>query len=301
VSHPLDVTLQDLALPSGALAMLAIDQRESLRNMFIEALGHDDVPDAVLTDFKVAIAEELAGSASAILMDRLYGRAAFDTIGATRSCGLIVAADHLVQPSGSAVVDTAIDPDVDLGEAREHGAVGAKLLVLWRGDNERECRELVDQFLERCEAARLLSVVEAIVKPTAGAADWSREDAIVEAAERLASGADLYKCEIPFLGDASSDAIQRESERVTDAIDCPWVVLSSGVPAARFPFAVEAACKGGASGFLAGRAIWADTVAPGDYRARIRRDSIPRMAAMTDIVNEHARPWRAASGAATTG
>jgi sulfofructosephosphate aldolase len=69
-------------------------------------------------------------------------------------------------------------------------------------------------------------------------------------------------------------------------------VLSSGVLAERFPASVQAACQGGASGFLAGRAVWADTVGLGDYRSRIRAQSLPRMAALVDIVNEYALPWR---------
>jgi sulfofructosephosphate aldolase len=294
VPKSLEVTLEAVALPSGGLAMLAIDQRESLRNMFTAQLGGSTVADETLREFKRAVVEEMAGTASAILMDQVFGRGAFPIISATPQCGLIVASDHLVQPAGSPVLDTMLDDDVDLEQARASGAVGAKLLVLWRGDNETECRALVDDFLGRCTDAGLLSVVEAIVKPPAGEGGWTLEDGIVQAAAALAPGADLYKCEIPFHGDAPVEDIRRESERVTEAISCPWVVLSSGVLAERFPAAVQAACQGGASGFLAGRAVWADTVGPGDYRERLRTSSVPRMAALIDIVNEYARPWRAA-------
>jgi sulfofructosephosphate aldolase len=295
VPNSLERTLEAVALPSGGFAMLAIDQRESLRNMFSAKVDGAEVADETLRDFKLAVVEEMAGTASAILMDQLFGREAFPVISAMPHCGLIVASDHLVQPTGSPVLDTQLDDDVDLELARANGAVAAKLLVLWRGDNEAQCRALVDEFLTRCADAGLLSVVEAIVKPPTGHPTWTLEDGIVQAAIALAPGADLYKCEIPFHGDARPDEIRRESERVTEAIRCPWVVLSSGVLAERFPAAVQAACQGGASGFLAGRAVWADTVGPGDYRERIRTESVPRMAALIDIVNEHARPWRSAT------
>jgi sulfofructosephosphate aldolase len=292
VPNSLELTLEAVALPSGGLAMLAIDQRESLRNMFSAKAGGAEVADETLRDFKLAVVEEMAGTASAILMDQVFGRDALQLISAVPHCGLIVASDHLIQPAGSPVLDTRLDDGVDLDVARANGAVGAKLLVLWKGDNEVECRALVDEFLARCSDAGLLSVVEAIVKPPAGQLAWTLEDGIVRAATALAPGADLYKCEIPFHGDAPPADIRRASERVTQAISCPWVVLSSGVLAERFPAAVRAACEGGASGFLAGRAVWADTVGPGDYRERIRAESVPRMAALIDIVNEYARPWR---------
>jgi sulfofructosephosphate aldolase len=295
VANSLELTLEAVALPSGGFAMLAMDQRESLRNMFSAKIDGAEVPDETLRDFKLAVVEEMAGTSSGILIDQVFGRDTFPLISATPHCGLIVAADHLVQPAGSPPTDTRLDDDVDLELARASGAVGAKLLVLWRGDNETECRDLVDEFLVRCTAAGLLSVVEAVVRLPAGESAWTLEDGIVDAAAVLAPGVDLYKCEIPFHGDARPDDIRRQSERVTEAISCPWVVLSSGVPAERFPAAVRAACQGGASGFLAGRAVWADTVGPGDYRERIRAESVPRMAALIDIVNQYARPWRSAT------
>jgi sulfofructosephosphate aldolase len=301
VTESLDFTLDDLALPSGAFAMLAIDQRESLRNMFADRSGGDRPSDQVLVDFKQAVAAELAGVASAMLIDQQYGHAAIEALAAAPGCGLIVAADRFVQPPGRPVLETSLDPEVDLVQARRDGAVAAKLLMIWDGGDEAPLRELVDAFLERCRAAQVLSVLEVVVRPPAGGSRWSRESAIVAAAARFAPGADLYKCEVPFLGESSADAIRRESERVTEVVPCPWVVLSSGVPAVQFPAAVMAACSGGASGFLAGRAIWADTVGPGDYRERIRRDSIGRMAVLTEIVNQHARPWRQASEASITG
>ncbi len=36
----------------------------------------------------------------------------------------------------------------------------------------------------------------------------------------------------------------------------PWVLLSAGVDFESFRIQVEIACKAGASGFLAGRALW---------------------------------------------
>ena len=51
--------LTNLARPSGALAMVAVDQREALRGMFA-AHQSTPVPDSQLTQFKVDVARELS-------------------------------------------------------------------------------------------------------------------------------------------------------------------------------------------------------------------------------------------------
>src|SRR5690606_18394920 len=63
--------LSRLARPAGALAMVAIDQRESLRGMFAEARG-GAIPDETLVAFKQAVTETLAPLASAMLFDRIF-------------------------------------------------------------------------------------------------------------------------------------------------------------------------------------------------------------------------------------
>lgn len=54
---------------------------------------------------------------------------------------------------------------------------------------------------------------------------------------------------------------------ITNAADVPWVLLSAGVDFDTFAPQVRIACEQGASGFLAGRAIWKE-VAQLDDAAR---------------------------------
>ena len=122
--------------------------------------------------------------------------------------------------------------------------------------------------------------IEGVVRPS-DLATWSdndKNDALVDAAKDLGSvGPDLYKAEGPLFGAGDRDAIVSTARRVTDAIDCPWVVLSSGVPAERFPAAVAMSREGGADGFLAGRAIWADAITAPDPLKFLREQSADRL------------------------
>jgi sulfofructosephosphate aldolase len=271
-------TLDAIARPSGTFAMVAMDQRESLRTMLREH-GHD-ADDARVARFKEAVARELAPFASGFLIeaDRL------DTVAPHVPRGLILAVDLLDQAEGAAVEDTSLDES----PAVDGRIVGLKLLVIWRDDARRAERvELARRFVELAESRALLSVLEPVVRHE------QREWAIVEAARELgAVGPSLYKCQVPLEGKGDPEEITRYARAIDAALPVPWVVLSQGVAADDFPGAVEASCRGGASGFLAGRALWTATLGADDPTQILRERSVPRLRELGEIVDAYGRPWR---------
>jgi len=285
--------LASIARPGGGLAMVAIDQRESLRSMFYRRTD-GPVADETLVDFKLAVAERLAAHASAMLFDAQFGLDAIEAARRSSGCGVILASDRFVHNGDGLVVETDLDEAIPSELVRSIGAIGLKLLVLWRGhENSTRCLDLASRFVERCRRWGVIAIVEAIVRRPADeiSASWDREAAIVEAAAVL-SGVrpDLYKAEVPLYGRGSGAEIQAWAERVSIACTCPWVVLSTGVNVDDFPHALSAACRGGASGFLAGRAIWADAIGP-DYRGHLGRVAVPRLQELARITDSEARPW----------
>jgi sulfofructosephosphate aldolase len=269
------MTLAAIARPSGALAMVAMDQRESLREMFVRARG-TNVPGSTLVDFKLAVAEELSPYASALLLDNEFGSVAMRRV----QCALIVAADALEYGAPGVVADTRFDRSA----LRATNAVAAKLLVIWRRDAQRLRRvAMTRDFVRACHAVKLLAIVEGVVRR-------DDDDLQLEAARELAAcGPDVYKAEVPGFGKAPLDETARRCEAITRNVDVPWVVLSAGVALDDFPRAVEAACRGGASGFLAGRAIWSDAVGASDVRAALREQSAPRLQRLGDLVDRFAQ------------
>jgi sulfofructosephosphate aldolase len=271
-------TLDAIARPGGTFAMVAMDQRESLRTMLREH-GHE-ADDERVGRFKQAVARVLAPHASGFLIDRDH----LDGVAPLVPQGLILAVDRLVQEPDHAVEDTSLDEDVpDDGRV-----VALKLLVIWRDDERRAERlELARSFVALAERHGLLSVLEPVVRHD------DREWAIVEAARELgATGCSLYKCQVPLEGKGDPAAITAHAREIDAALPCPWVVLSQGVEPDDFPSAVEASCKGGASGFLAGRALWTATLAADDPTELLRARSVPRLLELGAIVDAHARPWR---------
>ena len=147
-----------------------------------------------------------------------------------------------------------------------------KLLVLWREDEPAEERlAMVDKFVRRCRSAGLVSIIEPVVRPPRRGWDFDRESAIVAAAAELGgTEADLYKAEMPLGGKGDEKTLLAACQQLNDQMKMPWVILSSGVDADIFGRAVSIAMKGGASGFLAGRAVWASVVGAQDPQTMLR-------------------------------
>src|SRR3712207_4134838 len=120
-------TLDAIARPSGALAMVAMDQRESLRAMFDQA-GAGRPEDEVLIRFKLDVAEALGPLASGFLIDRHYGFGRVRDAGLLPpSDGLILAADALEQADGGPVEETGLDEVVVGGGTDLTGVSALKL------------------------------------------------------------------------------------------------------------------------------------------------------------------------------
>jgi sulfofructosephosphate aldolase len=256
-----------IARENGTYAMVAMDQRESLRTMFREH-GHDDTDDRMRM-FKTAVARELAPHASGFLIEPEF----VEDVQPLVPRGLILAVDRLEQERGGAVEDTRLD-EID---RVPDGVAALKLLVIWRDDDRRGERvEMCERFVALAERHGVLSVLEAVVR--------QGDHEIVEAARELgATRPSLYKCQAPRERD-----IVTTCHKITEVLPVPWVVLSQGVPRDEFPLAVENACKGGARGFLAGRALWTNTLDAEDPTELLRAESVPRLEELIEIVDRFA-------------
>ncbi len=280
-------SLAALARPSGAFAMLAVDQREGLRAMLAQHQS-GPVPDSALTAFKLDAIRVLTPHASAVLIDRaLAWEQALAAGVVAPGCGLIAAADVLISSADELVADVRLDELVVPAAVQAQGAVALKLLVLWRpGDPAQPRTAMVDDFIARCRGAGLASIVEPVARQPRGGGVWDREGAILAAAAELGRrGADIYKGEVPLFGTGAEKDVRRACAAITRSVGSPWVVLSSGVPQDVFPKAVEWACREGAGGFLAGRGIWAGTIGQPDVAHALQHDAVPRLQRLCDVVD----------------
>ncbi len=290
--------LKRLARPSGGLAMLAVDQREALRAMIAQRTGAP-VPDEDVTAFKVAAARALTPHASAVLVDPQFGWDAILAADAVDpACALIAAADHFVPGEHEFVRDAVLDESLDLDALATRGAQALKLLVVWRPDGDRDRRvAMVEDFVARCRRRDLVSIIEPVSRaPLAGGdvaggdvagGEFDADAGILAAARELGGlGADVYKTEVPTHGRGTDAEVLEGCRRIDDLVDGAWVVLSSGVAAARFPDAVRLACAAGASGFLAGRAVWASVVGSPRLEEDLEQVAVPALRRLVQVVDD---------------
>lgn len=282
------VDLSVLKRPSGAFAMLALDQRETMRAMFAQR-QQAPVTNEQIVAFKLLALRTLSPLASAVLIDREFAWSqAIQEGAAAPNCSLIAAADRFYASDDEIVAGVEIDDRIAPAELREQGAKALKLLVIWRPDESSETRvAMVDQFVSCCRQAGLISIIEPVSRKARDGRATDTQKGILAAARELGNrGQDLYKSEVPLHAEGEENDIRRQCAELTRLIRSPWVVLSSGVLPDRFPIAVQWACKEGARGFLAGRAIWKNAIGTTDPLTALQTESCERLKRLCDVVDE---------------
>ena len=325
------VNLQRLTDANGRFKMLAIDQRDSLRNAIGKATGRTpgEITYADLAEAKAVITEVLAPYATATLVDPVYGlpRAVKLVRGGV---GLLVATEETgYEPAGSdgRQRKSRLIDGWSVAKAKRAGANAVKLLVYYNPDaasdvltHQQSLVRAVGADCVREDIPFLLELVTyALDEPAADTPEFARNrprHAIESAREfsRDEYGVDVLKLEFPadlkyarefcegaFDGKArapiSTLADAKASCRELDgAARRPWVILSGGVDISEFLVNLSLAAEAGASGFLCGRAIWKDVVPRypdlAAMRAFLRREGASNFA-RANATAEIARPWYA--------
>lgn len=292
--------LKTTSLPDHDIfSIVAFDQRGSYRRMMPDGTSYDD-----LVQVKVEIISALSKRASAILTDPIYGLS--PAMHMNGQSGLLFALEK------SGYSGDATYRKVEFFEAwtpeklRNVGASAAKILVYYNPQSEALADELdqtVGEVISKCHAVDLpvflepmsYSIDDSISKNDPAFAEQKIE-IVVETARRLSKvGADVLKMEFPVdhNHNTNEDDWVNACQQVTDASRVPWVLLSAGVDFETFERQLITACQGGASGFLAGRAIWKEcapmsTKDRADFLAGTATDRLNRL---IEIVKASATPW----------
>ena len=204
------------------------------------------------------------------------------------TCGLIAAADRFIEGNGEFVTAVEIDHDVDPAAVRDQGAVAMKLLVIHRPDEASASRvEMVEEFVDRCRAAGLVSIIEPVAKAPRRGGAWDWDDCVVEAREgaRLPRRRPLQG-RGPAQGPGPADEIRRAARRSPKRSRHRGSSSRPGCrrTSSRRPW--SSPCREGASGFLAGRAVWAAVIGSDDVERDLDEVSIPRLQRLGELVDE---------------
>jgi tagatose 1,6-diphosphate aldolase len=314
--------LRRLSDAQGRFKMMAADQRPPIIKAIDQKLGAGAATYERVGGVKRALVQALAPQSTAVLIDPDYGYSlAFDALPAQP--GLLLTLENFAFEESAGGRKTFIMKDWGVDKIKRAGAEGVKLLLWYRPDCSAEVRahqhRLVREVGAACKAHDLAFLLELLVFPFAGASDHTtdyiehkdkRPELVLQSVRDFASpeyGVDIYKLESPLAANHLPDPsgtgpqvaeAQAWFDEMGKLIDKPWVMLSAGAGMEEFRRVLHYAFKAGASGFLAGRAIWwkafqehyPDLAA---MSAALASEGAGYLAEINRMTDAMARPWTA--------
>ena len=312
--------MRRLADARGRFKMVAVDQRPPLAQIIAKGRGIAalDASFADMCALKRLLAQELAPQASAILVDPNFAYpASIDAIPA-RTGLILTLEEHRFEETAGGRRSASI-PHWSVEKIKKLGADGVKVLAWYRPDASEDVKSHQRDYVERvgkaCAAFDIPFIFELLVYPFPGTKEHTtayvedrakQPQMVIDSVREFADpryGVDLLKLESPVpAADLPSDAEGREkAQALFGAMGAatagrPWVMLSAGAGMADFANVLELACKAGACGFLAGRAIWWQALqAFPDIeacRAALRAEGVPYLARLSALADAQAAAWR---------
>ena len=304
--------LQQIADAKGRLTICAIDHRQALRRAM-----NPENPDAVsyqdMIDFKLDLCRAIAPFASAVLLDPVYGAGQTITAGVLPGhTGLLVSIEKSGYSGSSTARITELLPDWSVKKVKKLGASAVKLLVYFRPDLKDVASkqlDLVGRLADQCIEEDIALLVEPVSYPVEQVGVSSKRFAdmkpglVIETARQItALPIDVLKAEFPadIRFEQDEGKLLGFCQELDQASRLPWVLLSAGADFETFKKQVEIACRAGASGFLAGRALWQEGVQIHSRKERMnffRNTTVSRLKEIAEIADKHGKPWYAKMGA----
>jgi len=188
--------------------------------------------------------------------------------------GLILSYEHHVTENTPGGRKSVPIPDWSVAKARRIGADALKVPVWHRADAAPEVRAHQEAFVEAagraCREHDIVMLLEVLIYPLpgeeAGTIEARREELVLDSIRPFCDprfAVDIFKLEppgpihrVPNPEGPEASTLQGACDRMAALLPRPWVMLSAGASAADFERSLHYAYRAGASGYLAGRAIW---------------------------------------------
>jgi len=291
--------LQTTSTEKHIFNILAFDQRGSYTEMLPQGTDY-----ATAAQIKAEVVGVLSHHVTAVLLDPDYGLSASAYM--SPNCGLLLSVEKSGYSGDSTYRKTEFDPTWNVAEVKAVGAEAVKLMIYYHphsGALAEELEALTADIIAQCHAHDIplylepmsYSLDKAVKKESAEYAK-TRPQVLADTAQRLSAlKPDVLKLEFPVdVKFEQNRATWRAAcEAVSEVSSVPWVLLSAGVDFETFAEQTEIACQAGASGYLAGRAIWKEcvTMPPDERTVFLAEVAAPRAQKLNAIAELYARPW----------
>jgi tagatose 1,6-diphosphate aldolase len=288
--------LQQCTSEKGTFTCLALDHRQNLRKA-----NPAFVDNAELSRFKLDVVSTLADLSTAVLLDPEVSAAQAIAAGALPGKSALVVAVESTGYGGSPTArQSQVLPGWSVEKAKRMGASVIKLLVYFHPDSPTapEIESFVRNVADECNRYDLGLMLEPLSYSLIAEKKLSSAEkhyVVTETARRLVfPGVDVLKAEFPL--DVAEDADEAKwtaaCADISAASPAPWIVLSAAANYETYLRQVEIACRAGASGSAAGRAVWQEAVTM-DGEARLdflRTNGRERLARLTELCSKVGKP-----------
>lgn len=293
--------LQQCSSSQGTFTCLALDHRQNLRKL-LAPQDPNLVSDRALTGFKLIITENLAETATAVLLDPEYSAAQAISAGVIPAkTGLVVALEETGYTGPPNARHSRLLAGWSVQKAKLMGASMLKLLVYYHPDSSAASgiESLIHDIAQECRVFDIALMLEplsySLDQAGSELSPVEKRQVVIASASKLSTlGVDLLKAEFPL-----DREIQDKGEwisackELTAASQVPWILLSAAVDFETYLQQVEVACNAGASGVAVGRAVWIEAVGltPEPQKEFLMTVAKQRMAMLADICDSIGRPW----------
>ena len=307
-------SMRRMADANGIFKMTAVDQRPPIKGPIAAHLGVAEAPWEEVARFKGLLVETLQTQSTAMLLDPHFAIPhSLDRLSPTK--GLVVTLeDSLFEETTGGRLSADID-DWSVAKIKRMGGDAVKVLAWYRPDASDAVNQAQKDYVKRigdeCAQYDIPFLFELLVYPLANDKHQTTEyvemkgkkadDVLASVAEFAHPdyGVDVFKLESPVnAADADGSAeVQAVFDEMGRLAGRPWVMLSAGAGKPEFRNVLQHAFAAGASGFLAGRAIWLDAFdAYPDWdriRTELETGAVDYMAEISALADAQAKNWSA--------
>ena len=295
-----------MADAKGRFKMLAVDQRPPIKNPVKAARGTAGAPYDDVAGFKLML--------GALLLDPHFALPRAFSLASPAKGMIVTLEDSLFRETDEGRLSSEID-DWSVEKIKRCGGDAVKVLAWYRPDAGKAVLQAQKDFTRRigeaCARYDIPFLFELLVYPLKSDAHQTSDyvemtgkhaDHVLESVREFARpdyGVDIFKLESPVPARSVPASADKATQDIFDEMGRlagrPWVMLSAGAGMAEFENVLRFAYRAGASGYLAGRAIWAEpfTSFP-DWNAiqtGLRTKSLPYMARINALTDSGAMPW----------
>jgi tagatose 1,6-diphosphate aldolase len=309
--------MRRMADANGRFKMTAVDQRPPIKNPIKAKRGTAEAPYDDVAGFKLMLVKELQAESSAMLLDPHFALPKGLNILSPAKGLIVTLEDSIFTETPGGRLSSEID-NWSVEKIKRSGGDAVKVLAWYRPDASPDVCQKQKDFTQRigdaCARYDIPYLFELLVYPLAGEANQTTDyiemktkhaDHVLESVRVFADakyGIDVFKLESPLPakavpgveGEGAKEA-QKLFDEMGKLAGRPWVMLSAGAGMAEFRNVLEHAYAAGASGYLAGRAIW---LKPFEHfpdwdaiRHGLHTESLPYMRDINRLTDASALPW----------